>query len=157
MSTSKGDRLKKKLDKKVITKLGADTILYRFNIGTSDNPHYPETDATVALNKYGEPIDESGEIIEEFNSRYAAHSIRITVDEIKLDESLTSTGSRPDKLREKITGFISSTFDLQIGDKIAWPASGTVLYDVEIIRPNILQGVNVITGFDAFRDVRVND
>lgn len=157
MSTSKGDRLKKKLNKKVITKLGATTVLYRFNLGDAANPHYPSTDATVALNKYGEPIDASGDIVTDFDDRYTSYSITITVDEIRLMDELTSTGDRPDKLKEKLTGYISSDFDLQIGDKIAWPASGQVLYDVEVVRPNILQGVNVITGFDAFRDVRKND
>ena len=157
MSTSKGDRLKKKLDKKVITKLGATTILYRFNLGDADNPHYPSTDATVALNKYGEPIDAAGSVITDFDSKYTAYSITITVDEIRLMEALTTTGNRPNKLKEKLTGFISSDFDIKNGDKISWPASGTILYDVEVVKPNILQGVNVITGFDAFRDVRVND
>lgn len=154
MPTSKGSRLKKKLDKKVIYKLGAETVILRFNLATSGNPFYPSDDVTTATNMYGEPIDVDGEPIVDKVDKFKSYPATIVVDELKLDDEKTSMGGVSDKKRERLIGACSSSFGLQIGDKVVWPPLSNIEYEVDIISPSILQGIEVITEFKAVRDVR---
>lgn len=141
---SKGDTLKRKLDKKVIQKLGQDVIQYRFDLSTSGNPHYPDTDIRTATDFWGEPIDADGENITTFSENFAEMTLRIVTTKHKQTWKELSIGSLPNEKTGKLLAYVSATADVRHGDFIQYFPDSNKLYQIETIESDYLTGVNVI-------------
>lgn len=125
----------KKLEKKVMKRLGQD-IVYRRRLVDNN---------TSELDRYGEPIDRSGNDLEE-------STVRIVVISIALDETLTSIGGLSDQKKEKLKCYISQSVDVQIGDQIFFPYSVNKVYEISMLKPSVFQDDFVIWEVEALRD-----
>ena len=148
------DRLRKKLDKKIIKRFGALTNVFRYNLGDTSNPFYPDTKAEDSSDIYGEPIKSDGSLELEFKKVFINNQYRIAVEFIGYDEYSSSVGGLALEKKEKLRAYISSGDDLRIGDKVEWPKDSHILFDVVKSEPFFLNDVNVIVEFEAHRDPR---
>lgn len=128
--------LQKKLDKKVIKRLGQDVVRRR-GIPSND---------TSLLDRYGEP-----DINTPISGAYEDKTIRIVVTYVKVDEMETSIGGMSDQKKEKIRFYLSYQEDIAIGDEIFFPFEATRQYTVDVVKPNYLEDGNVIFQIEAGR------
>ena len=133
--------VKKKLDKKVIEGLGHNVTLRRMNSNNSPN----------SLDPYGEPTQRTSDGSIDMNTytNYTDSTIKIVVEEIKLDEELSGIGGIPSR-KEFAKLYISSSVNLSIGDQIIMNGH---TYEIQILRPNYMNGLNVIWEVEVNRDI----
>ena len=129
------NRLKRKLDKHVINRYGADTYFYR------------SVPPTGGLDLYGEPV----------NTTYSPSGtyIRIVLDTDKLQSENSEIGGQTDDRHEYIQFYFAGDVDLRLGDDIAWPQNSTHRWLVKSIVPFFFENVVVINEARAFKDDRV--
>lgn len=127
-----GKAIRRKLQKKVIGKLGLNTKLLRIS-------------ETVEKDAYGEPLDRTT-AFEEFD-------IRIVVDTDKRDNEKTDIGGLPGK-KEYILFYCAGDYDVRSGDKIIYPANSNTEWEVDKIEPTMINDIPVIIEIKACRDAR---
>jgi hypothetical protein len=128
----------KRVEKKVIQKLGQDVTIRRNQYSTDD---------TTGLDFYGEPLVPSG------YTDYDERTIRIVVDEVKLVEELTTIGGITNAKKELLKCFISQSEEIAIGDIIYYPAGGTKAYEIDQICPYVLDEQVIVSEVIARRDI----
>jgi hypothetical protein len=131
----RANRIKKKLEKKVIGLLGENLVVRRNQI---DN-------TTDGLDMYGEPTEPST------YTNYAEEEIRFFIDKVGFDESNSSIGGISDKSRERILVYCSSDTTINIGDHILYPYGGTIEYEVEQISPERYKDISIYLEITAYR------
>lgn len=124
--------IRRKLTKKVIQKLGLDTVIYRKTIGQTLDP-------------YGEPV--SAPVITQIPAR-------IVIETDKRQEFWSDMGGLPDPKKEYICFYCDGTLDIRMGDKVIYPAGSGIEWIVEMIYPNMINDVCIITEARAYRDAR---
>lgn len=128
-----GNAIRRKLSKKVIDKMGVDTVLLRVS-------------GTVEKDAYGEPVTSPWP--------FDSFPIRIVVDQDKREGEMTDIGALPDKKRDFLYFYCKGDFDIRIGDKIVYPAGSTTQWLVDLVVPTVISGVPVIIEAKAYRDAR---
>lgn len=126
--------IKRRLDQKVINRLGIETTYYRYN------------DPSVTKDAYGEPANPSPTPL--------SFPITIVIDTDKRHEDESDAGGMANQKNEFIYFYCSGSIDIRIGDKVLYPAGSTTQWLVNFVVPNMINNVVVITEVKAFRDAR---
>src|SRR5690349_10514440 len=116
--------VKRKLDTKVIKRLGLNTVMLR-------------SAPASGLDAYGEQIDNP--------LHYISTPIRIVIDKDKRNTDPTDIGGLPDKKKEFLNFYVTGSFDIRPGDKIVYPANSVNQWLVDAVEPNMFNDVCVIT------------
>lgn len=128
-------RIRRRLCKRFIDKVGIDVILKRF---AGESP----------LDIYGEPDD--GNI-----TLASSRIIKIVVNTDKRQVEETVAGGQPENGgKEQLYFFCSGGEDIRTGDKIVYPPNTETEWLVYYIEPSILFGENIMNEVKCKRDAR---
>lgn len=128
-------RIRRRLCKRFIDKVGIDVILKRF-------------DGNTALDIYGEP--ENGNV-----TLASSRIIKIVINTEKRQVEETAAGGQPNNDgKEQLYFYCSGTEDIKTGDKIVYPPNTPTEWLVYYIEPSILFGENIMNEVKCKRDAR---
>lgn len=128
-------RVRRRLCKRFINKIGISVILKRFS-------------GEKALDIYGEPDD--GDI-----TLASSRIIKIVVNTDKRQVEETVAGGHPDNDgKEQLYFYCSGSEDIKTGDKIVYPPDTQIEWLVYYIEPSVLFGENIMNEVKCKRDAR---